>query len=150
MIRQLTKDDLPLLVDVMASWLKNTDVIFPIDRDGTIRYLSQVLGDNNYAAFGLFSDDGGIIHGWILGQLTEYTFLCRKVVSELAWYINPLFRGKGKELMQTLLDWGKAQGAEYAISTILLSAGKDRGLTAGEALKLLGFVEFEKTYFKPI
>ncbi len=159
MIRKLESDDLPLLADIMASWLKNTQVVFPIDRDGTIDYLRSVLNDPTYAAFGLFTSSRGsgshggvdfIISGWILGQVTEYTFLCKKVVSEMAWYINPLFRGSGKELMDTLINWGKEQGAEYAISTILLSAGVDRGLAAETALKNMGFSEFEKSYFKKV
>jgi len=155
MIRRLDEKDLPLLADVMVSWLKNTDVVFPIDRGGTIAYLTTVLKDPSYAIFGAFDNDlypeePEHIVGWILGQITSYTFLCRKVVSELAWYVDPQFRGAGKDLMTELLRWGQSQGAEYAISCILLSAGKDKGERAIKAIEGLGFQEFEKTFYMKI
>jgi len=147
-IRKATIEDFPKLAPIQAAWLKDQHTVYPLDIPLSIQWLKTLLTRDDGVCYVAWDGENAV--GWICGELSEYTFTRDRVVKEMAWFVLPGSRGCGSGLMEALARWGKTHGARKLITTALLSAGSDNGERACGALKKLGFIEFERTFYSEL
>lgn len=151
-IIQITTKTLPWLGEVCAQWLKESKSVIPMDVEAAQKHLSYWAGSNNNRIFGLVEEIPGMhqIVGFLVGEKHVHAMTGQDIVTELAWYVMPEYRGEGKRLLTALEEWGKELGVPAASCHVMLSASTDKGERAVNALKKLGYKEFGRTFYKLI
>jgi GNAT superfamily N-acetyltransferase len=107
--------------------------------------LSTCMSDTERCLYVLKGDKD--IHGFVAGLFTETLFNRSSVVSELAWFVEAGYRGKGQSmaLIDALSGWGKEKGANY-IALACIEELADMG----PLYKKLGYKLTESTYTKAL
>lgn len=145
-----TIQDIFRLGDACKAWKEESRAVVNVDVKTATNQIMSWIKDPNYCVLALYKEDEYAFKGFMVGQIHQYPFTNHDVVSEIAWYVLPEYRGNGGLLMNELKRWAKLLGAKYLVSHILLTAGADNGVRAIEALNKLGFTEFERTFYQVI
>jgi len=84
-------------------------------------------------------------HGMLVGMLSEFIYGDCLIATELAWWVDPEYRGtsEGKELLTSFEGWAKDKGCKY-ITMISL----DEGL--GKYYEKCGYLLTERSYMREL
>lgn len=121
---------------------------FPVDEDKIQEFLGKIIEAAPKDAIILMAivDDKPV--GMLVGLSAEFIFSRDKYASELAWWVDPEFRGSaGKELQEAFAYWAKKVGCKY-LSMALLENEDAKKIK--KIYKKLGLVPAEQTWIREI
>lgn len=147
MIRQITKHDLPKLMECCAeAFFKEGNLPGKFSPFHFLKTWEQLLDSKMGFIFGIEVNDGGFA-GAIGGNI--YPDICtgEKVCSEMFWYTLPGFRGKGIKLLHKLEQHAKENGCSRVLMVHLAALNAER---LEQYYQRCGYSLLEKTYMKEI
>ncbi len=140
------------LTSVSARWLGETKSVRPITPGSGTKQIMDWIAEPMTAIFALVDDltEGFPYVGFLACNVHKYPFWDENVVSEMAWYVVPEYRGHGQSLLKAMEQFGAQHDAKLMVMNIMLSAGGDGGQRAFAALEKAGFQEFERCFYRKI
>lgn len=138
-IRIATLDDLEQIVSMSMKFVQDTPYSEYANQE-TIRDLAMNLVSDNNKSIILLSD-----HGMIAGLVTPNLFGSGHFATELAWWIDPEYRGsrEGSQLLEAFEYWSKLVGCKAINMTCL----DDQ---VGQYYEKKGYRLRERAYIKEI
>lgn len=146
-IRAGTEEDLDQLVELGRRFLHASPygAFTGIDEKRLRNMLLAVL--EHGALFVAVEDE--LVTGAIAGQVVPLWFGNVPVAAELAWWVDPVLRGRPSAigLLRAFERWGAERGAVGVVLSDLLVAGE---APAGELFERLGYEVMERSHFKKL
>jgi len=149
MIRPMTAQDIPVLIDMGAAMHKESRYA-KLDFDpGKLRDLGETILGNPEAWLVLVAErDGGII-GFCIGYVAPHFFGNDLTSGDLAIYVMPEHRGGtiGARLVKLYTSWCEAKGVKEPMLGVSAGITPER---TGRLYERLGYTEKYIIYKKPI
>lgn len=121
---------------------------FPVDEDKIQEFLGKLIdaGPKNAVILMAIVDDKPV--GMLVGLAAEFIFSRDRYASEIAWWVDPAFRGSaGKELQEAFAYWAKKVGCKYLSMALLENEDTTK---MKKIYKKLGLVPAEQAWIKEI
>lgn len=137
MIKTITIDHIPQVIE-LASMLKNKSIYknIPFEHKKAIQVLAHAIAHPNLVSCFVYEIDGVVV-GWVMGKVEEFTFSTQKIASDLGLFVHPSYRKTkaGIALIKSYTKWAR-QNAD--VVTFNVNAGIDNDL-AVKVLERCGY-----------
>lgn len=142
-MRPAEPSDIPVLVEMGRKFhaAAGLSAFYAFDPASFAQTLSRLLESPDGA---VFVTDGGMIGGL---AYPLYLNAHHKCGQELFWWVEPERRGRGRDLMATLEDWGRSRGAS---SFTMIALESQRPEAVGRLYRRAGYAPVEHTFVRSL
>jgi GNAT superfamily N-acetyltransferase len=115
MMRLAREDDRPALLDMVKKFITYTPYShYPVVDDKINELITGCLDYTKNIIFVYTTDEDQPV-GMLAATSTQFLFNRELIASEMAWWVEPSYRGRGGRLLKTAFEhWARHIGAKYS------------------------------------
>lgn len=144
-IRKATEDDIFVILVLGREFSREAGEAFSWDKSKTEAILAQAIHSDEVLI--LVLEDEGIVVGGLVAAMSTMPFASHKIATELAWFVDPRYRGHRKSLglVKEYEKWAKANGATYVVMAHIHKVAD-----ISNVYERLGYEITESSYMKKV
>lgn len=144
-IREATEADVFDLLVLGREFSREAGEAFQWDKIKTEGILMQAVKSDEVLI--LVIEDEGVVVGSLIGAVTTMPFSSHMIATELAWFVDPRYRGNKQsiKLIKEYEAWAKKKGAKYVVMAHI-----HRVADISNVYERLGYEISESSYMKKV
>lgn len=145
MLRLAALTDTDRLVEMTRKFISLSPYAhYPVDDDKIRELVSQCLDYTKNIIF-IYATDEGEPQGMLAATTNEFLFNRERIASEMAWWVEPAYRGRGGTLLKAAFEhWARHMGCTLASMSSLDT------LAVRKVLSRSGYRKTEDTFVKEL
>lgn len=114
-LRLATVEDTPTLLEMTKHFISWTPYShYPVDDEKLLEIIHSCFDYSKNIIF-VYTTDEDEVQGMLAATTNEFLFNRERIASEMAWWVEPAYRGRGGRLLKAAFEhWAKHMGAKYA------------------------------------